>query len=172
MRFILRILIFVGVVGAYLIFRGPQREREGTAGKATPPGKKPKTYRPVKSEVRFYLTADPAASGEIEIGNGNDQPALVKIISLFINRKACMAVILPKSSFKISRVPAGKYDLEYALGDEIITGTDRFWQPTALGKFAEPLEVHGYQRISVTLHAVKDGNAKIVTIPESQFDRD
>ena len=117
------------------------------------------------------------------IGNGNDQTALVKLISRLVNAKACVSVILPKSSVTISRVPDGHYELEFALGDEIMTGTETFWQPMAHRKFAKPLEFSTSQQyvdgriitktphLTVTLHSVKDGNASMVSIPPSEFDR-
>ena len=155
----------------------------GQKGEVAQGQRKPPTYRPVKNESRWFLGRDPKASGELEIGNGNDHAALVKLISLFVNRKACACVILPKSSLKIGHIPDGRYRVEFALGDEIIAGTEKFWEPIDYRKMVEPLvfsttvEVAGNRIITkspalrITVHGVEGGNARCVSILSADFDR-
>lgn len=147
------------------------------------PRQKPKTYRPVKNECQWLFARDAKARGQLEIGNGNDHAVLVKLISQFVNRKACSCVILPKSSLMIEHVPDGHYQLQFEMGDEIITGTEKFWQPIAQRRMSKTLDFMTTREVSggniitktpvlrLTVHAVEGGNAEFVSIPPADFDR-
>ncbi len=154
---------------------------------------KPKTYVPIRNEVRWFrqegagkpsplkmnVVLDKDAKSSLRVGNGNDQPSLGKLINEFTNQKVCEFVVLPRSELTLEHVPDGRYRLIFALGDEIIYNANTFWKPSLVSKFRDAFDfkttVTTYTRVtewtdqSITFHKVKGGSAKTDSMDEKEF---
>ena len=155
------------------------------------PQPKPKTYIPVRNDCAWFAVSengqqwklaqgrflDKDALCVLKVGNGTEHAAIGKVIDMFTDRKVCEFVVLSKTSITLEHVPEGKYSLIYVLGDEIVKGTNRFWEPLEYTRIEAPFEFKTrqliqeveYSVLSITLHGVRGGKAKAEAIEGKEF---
>jgi hypothetical protein len=118
--------------------------------------------------------------GRLTIKNGTGKNAIVKLIEATTDSKACSLIVFANTQEKLTGVPDGRYRMLYALGTELIKGSDRFrTRAQSTSEFEEVFAFSSvpaaqgvrYSDITVTLHTVHGGRAKTEVIQERDFDR-
>jgi hypothetical protein len=127
------VLVVLAIRDKYSSPRDRSRSHSNSSGW----GVKPKTYRVTQNDVRWF--GGGGGKGELTVTNNRDYAAYIKLLSHPARQKVCAGLILAKESYTIPGVPDGTYFLEYALGDEIVTGTEKLWDPVECVRFTEPV---------------------------------
>lgn len=121
--------------------------------------------------------------GELKIENGTDADAVAKLVKLYPHQSIFTVYIKAKSSYKITEVSDGYYDLYFAHGQDWDRVNKKFLINASYSKFEDGFNFTTkeeylsdsintrYTVFEVTLHPVVGGSAETDKVPESEFNQ-
>lgn len=121
--------------------------------------------------------------GEVKIENGTDLDAVVKLVNNYSKRSICTVYMKAKSTYKISEISDGVYDLYFAHGRDWDKESQRFLVNSSYSRFEDNFDFattneyqsDGVKRIyavfEITLHSVLGGSAKTDRVSENEFSK-
>lgn len=143
-----------------------------------------RNYNSLPNETIIYLLSHYfTGSGELEINNGTDYDAVVKLIKTSIDKSIYTAYIKAKNSHTINKIPDGRYTLLFMHGKDWDGINQTFLVDKSYSKFRDDFdfitrEVNRYDGIyeeytiyEITLHPVFGGTAQTSDISENEFDK-
>lgn len=119
--------------------------------------------------------------GEVKIENGTDLDAVVKLVKNYPKESIYTVYIKAKSTYKISEISDGVYDLYFAHGRDWDKESQKFLVNNSYSKFEDNFDFttrneyqsDGVKRIytvfEITLHSVLGGSAKTDRVSENEF---
>ena len=119
--------------------------------------------------------------GELKIENGIDLDAVAKLVKNYPKKSIYTVYIKAKSTYKISEISDGVYDLYFAHGRDWDKESQKFLVNNSYSKFEDNFDFttkneyqsDGVNRIyttfKITLHPVVGGSAKTDTVSENEF---
>ncbi len=131
----------------------------------------------ILNSVPLYLKG----LGEVKIENGTDLDAVVKLVNNYSKKSIYTVYIKAKSTYKISEISDGVYDLYFAHGKDWHKESQKFLVSNSYSKFEDNFDFttkyeyqsDGVNRIytilEITLHPVLGGSAKTDTVSENEF---
>jgi len=109
-----------------------------------------------------------AGNGQLEAINGTLGDAVVKVVDRQTNRRVREISVQAESSFLMEHLDTGRYKIVFAMGMDWNDQAEHFNRDASYFEFGKTLdfkqyqtsdEVH-YERHTITLHAVPDGNVR------------
>lgn len=121
--------------------------------------------------------------GTLEIDNGTDDDAIVKLTNAKIGTSLFTVYVQANSKFTIRSIPDGIYELYFQAGKDWDDKTRKFLYYPSFSKFSDDFQyttTHTetddaintrYATYKITLNPVVGGTAKTITIAESEFEK-
>jgi hypothetical protein len=146
---------------------------------STPPPETASTIIPSNNEILFDALFGSVSRGQLTVDNGTSHHAVAKLIKLQTDQKVLSFVVAAHHKGIVHGIPDGAYRLLFTFGDRLYAGTDRFFSSYGFSKFDSPMvfttssteEAVYWDQLSVTLHPVFAGNARISSISQNDFER-
>ena len=147
------------------------------------PSKIDENYPEPESGYVFRNEMATGGSGMLTIQNGNTSHAVAKLIDAEIKKSVFVVFIASGTTVTIPAIPDGKYKLIFATGYGWDDADGRFRKPEGTSAFEDPFcystqrkeladGTHLYvHEMTVTLNAMKGGNANTTFISPKEFDR-
>jgi hypothetical protein len=141
---------------------------------------KPRIVAPQQTPARSLPTgtriiADRATTGDgqLEAINGTPSDACVMVVDPRTQRRVREISVQAESSFLLEHLDARDYEIVFATGKDWDSQAERFTRDASYFEFGKTLEFRQdattYQRQTITLNAVRDGNVPRRSITEAEF---
>jgi len=113
--------------------------------------------------------------GELEITNGTDNDAVIKIINTYTKISIREVYIRSHNQFTIRGIPDGQYNVLFSLGKNWDTPSGKFVTCKSYSKFDESFTytttTRQYSTYKVTLNSVVGGTATTTDLDENEFEK-
>jgi hypothetical protein len=106
--------------------------------------------------------------GVLNVSNGTTQDARVILYNVERDEQTRDVYVTTSSSFSITGIPVGTYELKYAIGSSFYEFERSLGYTEERTEDADRVRVN-YKEISVTLHSVVGGNVRTIEISRDKF---
>ncbi len=118
----------------------------------------------------------------IEISNGSAGDAIVKIRDSYSNELYASYFVRQNETADLEGISDGTYNVQYALGHNLMANCKQFVLPESLGQFPDNVSLIAehiddyrgtgtmYQKLTYTLYSVPGGNVRPQSLSPSEFD--
>jgi hypothetical protein len=135
----------------------------------TPPCIEGKTTERLATGGKIEPDRDISGNTEVEIINGADSDAAVRLMDNSTNATSRFVYIRSHDSYSIERMPPGTYSLLFELGSGWVVACGQFQLERGIQEYENPFVIrYGYD-YSATLHAFRAGNERTKVIDRKRF---